>query len=347
MINRQNWLDVRDYLTHLDRRLGRDPQTIHKYWGYLRHLIEWADETPLPASHRLDPVLPLYLMSARNDGKSTPLSHTTQYKALTTIRLFYQFARTTWATRYQKILPDWVETLVPRSKPEPTLDEHRFYTLDEAKTIAAVSAETLREKRGQVAVCMLFLSGMRPDALASIPLQCVDLPNRRLLQYPSMGIRTKNDKAAITYLLDIPELFSIVQEWDARVRQMAPTSLWYAPIARDGIRLVETSRAIFGRASAIGEDIRVICDRAGVEYKSPHKLRHGHIVYARGFARNMEEVKAISQNVMHANAIITDQVYSALTTNQVQHVIRKLGSSPEMNKEELLRLIELLKVQLK
>lgn len=137
-----------------------------------------------------------------------------------------------------------------------------------------------------------------------------------------------------------------MQEWDTRVRHMAPTSLWYAPIARDGIRLVETSRAIFGRASAIGEDIRCICDRAGIEYKSPHKLRHGHIVYARGLARNMEEVKAISQNVMHANAIITDQVYSALTSNQVQNVILNLGASPELDKEELLRLIELLKVQM-
>ena len=346
MINRQNWLDVREYLTHLDRRLGRDPQTVHKYWGYLRHLIEWADETPLPASHRIDPVLPMYLMSARNDGKTTPLTHTTQYKALTTIRLFYQFARATWATRYQKILPDWVETLLPRSKPEPTLDEHRFYTLEEVKTIASVSTETLREERGRVAVCMLFLSGMRPDALASIPLQCVDLPNRRLLQIPSMGIRTKNDKAAITYLLDIPEVLTVVQRWDKCVRHMAPTSLWYPPIARDGVRLVETSRAIFGRASAIGDDIRCICDRAGVEYKSAHKLRHGHIVYARGLARNMEEVKAISQNVMHANAIITDQVYSALTSNQVQNVILNLGAQKQKDEADILRLIEILKAQL-
>lgn len=35
----------------------------------------------------------------------------------------------------------------------------------------------------------------------------------------------------------------------------------------------------------------------------------------------MQEVKAISQNVLHANAIITDQVYSALTNGQVQTAI--------------------------
>ena len=346
MINRQNWLDVRAYLDHLDHRLGRDPQTVHKYWGYLRHLIEWADEKPLTVAHRIDPVLPAYLMSARNDGRTNPLSHTTQYKALTTIRLFFQFACAAWSVRYQKIQPAWIETLQPRSKPEPSLEEHRFYTLDEVRAIAAVSAATLREERGQVAACLLFLSGMRPDALASIPRQCVDLPNRRLLQIPSMGIRTKNDKAAITYLLDIPDLFALVERWDRRVRRMAPTSLWYAPIALSGLHLKETTRAIVGRASAIGDDLRRICDRAGVEYKSPHKFRHGHIVYARGLASNMEEVKAISQNVMHANAIITDQVYSALTTNQVQSVITTLGTRKQNDQTELLRLIEMLKAQL-
>lgn len=87
---------------------------------------------------------------------------------------------------------------------------------------------------------------------------------------------------------------------------------------------------------------------ASVEYKSPHKFRHGHIVYARSLARNMEEVKAISQNVMHANSIITDQVYSALKTNQVQSVIFGLGTqNKKIDQAEILRLIDLLKDQLK
>ena len=76
MINRQNWMDARAYLTHLTR-LGRDPQTIRTYWNYLRHLIEWADETPLPKAHKIDPVLPVYLSTARNDGSSASLSYTT------------------------------------------------------------------------------------------------------------------------------------------------------------------------------------------------------------------------------------------------------------------------------
>jgi len=348
MINRQNWLDVRAYLTHLDKRLGRDPKTIAKYWNYLRHLIEWADGTPLPHAHRIiDPVFPLYLTTARNDSRSTPLSYSTSYKALMTTRLFYEYASKVWASRYKHVSGLWLETLVPRTKPDPTSEDLRFYTLDELRAIATVSTATLREERAQAGACMLFLSGMRPDSLASIPRQCVDLLNRRLMQKPNMGIRTKNKKSAITYLLDIPELMAVVQRWDAKVSHMAPNALWYSTLQAGGEHLRETSHAIEKRVSEVGEDIRQICARAGVEYKSPHKFRYGHIVYARSLARTVEEAKAVSQNVLHSTMITTDKIYANLTTNQVQNVILNLGTqTKKIDQAEVLRLIEMLKDQL-
>lgn len=60
----------------------------------------------------------------------------------------------------------------------------------------------------------------------------------------------------------------------------------------------------------------------------------------------MEEVKAISQNVMHANTIITDQVYSGLTTDQVRSVITNLGN-PRTEENALSQKIEELLVLLK
>jgi integrase len=347
MIHRQNWLDVRAYLTHLEKRLGRDPKTIAKYWNYLRHLIEWADNTPLPHAHRiLEPVFPLYLTTARNDSRSTPLSYTTSYKCLMTTRLFYEYSRNV-SVRYKNISGLWLETLVPHTKPDPTLEDHSFYSLEELRTIATVSVATLREERAQAGACMLFLSGMRPDTLASIPRQCVDLPNRRLLQKPSLGVRTKNKKSAITYLLNIPELMEVVQRWDAKVSHMAPHALWYTTLQAGGEDLRETSRAIPQRVSEVGEDIRQICTRAGIEYKSPHKFRHGHIVYARSLAKDMDDMKAISQNVLHANVVITDQVYAALTGKQSQDKISKLGAqNKKLDQTELIRLIELLRAQI-
>lgn len=345
MINRRNWLDTRAYLKHIERQGGKHPETIRKYRMQLRHLLEWADETPLERAREIDPVFPMYLVSARVDGKTAPLTYTTIYKTLATVRTFFQFARMEWTHRFRRLSENWVSLLQPAriSKPVPQLQEHRFYTIEEVRAIARVSTETLHEARGQVAACMLFLSGMRPDSLASLPIACVDLAERRLLQIPQMGIRTKNSKAAITYLLDVPELMDVVTAWDQRVRSFVPNALWYATLNNDASRLTETTTAIAGRASVIGDDIRLICKKAGVDYLSPHKFRHGHIVYARNLAQNMAQLKAISQNVMHSSVLITDQVYSALTDHQVRDVIAGLGQNAEKANTDLItQLTELL-----
>lgn len=226
-------------------------------------------------------------------------------------------------------------------------------TRAEVLALASVSVETLHEARAQAGAALLFLSGMRADTLASLPMQCIDLPNLRIYQIPSMGVRTKNNKAAITYLLNVPELLDVVRAWDNRLRQrsFAPNALWYAPLNHDGMEIYETSRAIQARHGIIRDDIEMLCKKLGVSYASPHKFRHGHIVYARSFASNMEEVKAISQNVMHANTIITDQIYSGLAADKVQSVITNLGAHAPQNQNpniaEILLLLEKLKDQLR
>ena len=350
MINRQNWLDIRAYLHHMDHRVGRHPATLHKYRTQLRHLLEWADATPFPQARNVDPAFPTYLITARNDGKASRLSYTTIYKTLITVRAYFQFARLEFPNRYRKISESWIELLRPSrlSKPSPQLQDHRFYTLDNVRRILDVSVETLHDRRAQVALAMLFLSGMRPDTLASLPINCVDLDHRRILQLPDRGVRTKNNKAAITYLLDIPELFEVIHAWQAQLDAAGVPSdcLWYATLNNDGTRLTATTRAIVGRVSVIGDDIRMICQKAGVEYLSPHKLRHGHIVHARNLARDMAQLKAISQNVMHASVVITDQVYAALTEDEVGNIISSLGTQPSP-KGELISQLTVLLEQLK
>lgn len=328
MIHRQNWLDVKAYLHHLDVQVNRDPSTVQKYRKQLRHLLEWADATPLPQARQLVPSFPRYLVKARADGKALPLNYSTIYKGLITVRTFLHWARLEWPQRYRSVLPSWIALLQPvrESTPAPVLQDHRFYTLEEVQQLLAVSTETLHEERAQVAAATLFLTGMRPDTLASISVACMDLAHHRILQIPQLGVRTKNNKAAITYLLPIPDLRAVIDAWHQRVQGLGPDGLWYAPLNSTGTHLLKSTRAIEGRVSQVGDDLRLLCARAGVTYKSPHKLRHGHVVYARNLARNMEEFKAISQNVMHSSVLVTDQVYSDLTNHQVQSVISGLGS---------------------
>lgn len=59
-------------------------------------------------------------------------------------------------------------------------------------------------------------------------------------------------------------------------------------------------------------------------YLYPHKVRHGHTVYALKRAHDMGQLKAISQNIMHASVVTTDQIYGRLINDDVQEIISSL-----------------------
>ena len=351
MIHRQNWLDVRHYLHYIERVRQNDPETVKRIRAHLRHLLEWADDTPLPKSRHVDPTFPAYLNlnTARADGQDKPLSPASIIKGLAFTRQYYAFARQEWPLRYRPISESWVATLQPsrdvRSSLSVQLPVEQLYTIEDVRKIAAVSTATLHEERAKVAVCLLFLSGMRADALASLPISCVHLATRSIDQFPLLGVRTKGRKAAITYLLEIPELLAVVAAWDARVRALPPSALWYSPLTSDGMQFKPTTQAYIGRNGTIERDVRLICERAGVDYLSPHKLRHGHVVYALRQARDMEDLKAISQNVMHSSVTITDGRYGNLLRSDVRNVITTLGTK-QNEQADLLRLLEELKQRL-
>lgn len=362
MIHRQNYLDVHAYLHYLDRK-QLDPSTIKRARGHLRHLLEWADETPLTKARAIDPSFPAYLAlpSARiaQPFNAPPperrLAPTSIIKCLANARQFFAYAHSEWALRYKQISASWIDLLQPprHLRAESRLPIREYWTLPQAQTVAAVATETLRQQRGQTAVALLYLSGMRAEALATLPIHCVDLPNRRILQLPEHGVKTKNRKAAITYLLPIPELIAVVKRWDRLVHaSMSPNALWYANLTSDGMSLIETNRARAQRSDAIEADVKIICDCAGLPYLSPHKLRHGHAVYGLKHARTPAELKAVSQNLMHASVGITDSIYANLITEDVRDIIASLQNktappnAEQPSRAEIMRQIETLLKQL-
>jgi len=349
MINRQNWLDIRSYLHYFEFVRQGDPETAKRYRSHLRHLLEWSDEESLTKARKLEnPTYPLYLASlsgARSDGREGPLAPATIVHVLSAARQFFGYAREIWPTRYHHITQSWIELLVPRrrSRQEAHLEEHKFYTLKDVLQIVSTETVTLRQERAKMAVAMLYLSGMRADALASLPAACVNLDAREIHQLPDRGVRTKNNKAAITYLLEIPELMEVLVQWNERLKQLPPDGLWYSNLSTDGMQLRHVSVAVKGRNLMIEHDVRLACEIAGLPYLSPHKLRHGHVVYAMKLARNMAELKAISQNVMHTSVTITDQVYARLTNKDTKTIIGRLGTAKSpVTTEKIDQLISML-----
>ena len=65
--------------------------------------------------------------------------------------------------------------------------------------------------------------------------------------------------------------------------------------------------------------------RVGLPYHSLHKFRHGNAVYSLKNARDISALKAVSQNLMHANLSITDGIYGIFSEEDIKAEIALLG----------------------
>lgn len=329
MIHRQNWLDVRAYINY-QLTIGQvNPKTADAQYFRLVHLLKWAQETPLPRAAKIKPSFPSYVENLRTaKGELYSAGHLAGiYK---TCRAMLMWAKYEYAARYKALELNWIKSVrASRGRSEQAeLQAREIYTLEDVLQLMAVPAETIPERRLRAAVAFLFLSGMRIGAFLTLPLECVDIAGLRVMQLPVRGVRTKNSKAAITYLYNIPELLEVVSEWDAFLRvHLTPDCFWYAHL--DPWGELTTAKPNSDRMSLrknFREELAVLCERAGMRYMSPHKFRHGNAVYGLKKARTPAQMKAISQNLMHSNTGITDGIYGRLVNDDVRDIITGLGT---------------------
>lgn len=342
MIERANYLAVREFFRFRLEVSQVDPRTEAVQRNRLKHLLTWAGPVDLssPKIETLRPTFPAYIAGLKPSGfgargeRFTPES---AKKIVDHARFFLEWARV-HLPAYKRVSPAWVDTLRPVRMERP-VKERQIVTLEIVRQLLRADWPTPRGMRAKAAAAFLFLSGMRATAFATMPLEAVDLERRTVRQLASLGVRTKNKKSAVTALLDIPDLVEACRPWHAYVRQSlaGEAGYWFAPFVRDfgGVDSGEAAcRIVSGRkrsstnnvASVLRKDIAELFTRAGLAYLSPHKFRHGHATYGLKLARDIADLKAVSQNLMHSNIGITDGIYAILSADDMQARIAALGS---------------------
>ena len=201
-----NRRDVQAFMEYREKVLQNDPATLRVRRHELNHLLLWADDRPFPDATSFDPTFPVYLLSARNDGKEIPLSPKSLNKICQTVRMFFTWSKREYPERYLTIHENWIQSIRPRraSGLQTQIKKRDFWPLEDVHKIARLPLDRLADQRDQAAICFLYLSGMRITAFATLPIGCVDIQARRIEQLPQKGVRTKNHKAAVTTLLPIP-----------------------------------------------------------------------------------------------------------------------------------------------
>ncbi len=330
MINRHNYHLAKQYLEYLDGVCQLDRGSLDRYWLHLKYLLLWVDEARLCQVVEIHPPFSSFLATAHLDGERGVHAPSTLKKIIQTAKRFFVWLKMTYPREYREVSMAWIEALRPPRSTEPAQDHH-FVTLEEVRAISQLVLEPhdLALRRDQAAAAMLFLSGMRAGAFSTLPIAAVDVSQRTIKQWSSLGVETKNGKSATTYLLDIPDLLAVVERWDTFVQsQLPPTAMWYTPVvSRWGEQVLSADPPGANRSLAVVKRIRHLFTVAGLPYQSPHKFRHGHAVYALQHAKTMADYKAISMNLMHEDIRVTDGIYAPLAGNEVQHRIASLTNS--------------------
>ncbi len=329
MIDRGNYLAVKEFLAFQADVMQRDPLTVRNDETWLKHLLQWLDDRAIKDAPDIRPVFPRYMLTVHHRQTGAPFSARFIKRVCEMARAFFGWLVQTYPKRYATITAAWIQTLQSPRLPDELRKEHQAVTLETVRKILAVPVEAgdLALQRDKAAAAFLFLSGCRATAFATLTMDCVNIAERTVKQLPTMGVKTKNRKAAITALLPIPDLLQAVGEWDAYLRaHLPPTAYWY-PVVRAsfGSQTLTDRRPGEKRNRNLARRIEHLFTLAGLPPMSPHKFRHGHAVYGLGQAKEVSDLKAVSQNLMHSNIGITDGIYAVLSDNELRDKIAQLG----------------------
>ncbi|HSF83591.1 MAG TPA: site-specific integrase [Anaerolineales bacterium] len=330
MVNRENYKLIKAHLKYLEEVEQLSTSSLQRNWFWLRHLLLWAGETLLNRAAVIRPAFPGYVSALCGRQGEASLAASSQKKINAAARRFFLWAKSMGYKGYTKIPNSWIVTLRP-SRFIPSSTEHVYVTFEEAILLAThpVDSQNLALRRDQAAAAMLYLSGARSSAFATLPIQAVNIPGRSINQWPELGVRTKNKKRGTTFLLPIPGLLDVVEEWDKLVRSKLPQDApWYATIKNHwGEQKLTATIPGENRNQMLSKRLRKLFNSASLPYKSAHKFRHGHAVYGLQHARTMADYKAISLNLMHHDIEITDSWYAPILSDEVK---KRIAGLPTM-----------------
>ena len=348
MINRENYLYQKKYLEFIENTKNRGPQTIRQAKSHTNHFLLWLDDVPIAKADKKDGSFPKHLAEHRqrknhNDDTSySGLHPTTQKKVLQTVKNFLQFLQLTEPDKMKSLPLIWIEAL----NPVPTVElppKHEFITHEEILIIAQfeVAPNNLRLKRAQAAACFLYASAARNGAFTSSPAKAIDLENLEYHQWPSHGVRTKNRVHKTTFLLNVPEILEPIKQWDKFINEnLPPEALWFASLDTNtfGNKNSLSTSTNFGknRSKLLNNDLKYLCEMVDLPYKSAHKYRHGHAVFALLNAKTMAQYKAISQNFMHKDIRVTDTEYAWFNDDEIKNQIMNLTFNSNRNNSDTL-----------
>ena len=193
------------------------------------------------------------------------------------------------------------------------------------------------DNRDKAMISMSFLTGMRPHALVSLPLECIDESKMVVYQNPNLGVQTKFSKYITSKIFNFDdELLSHLFNWirflkqkgfspfhplfpAAKTHRTSDELTFQNPTEVDNIFLKTTStiRKVFQERS------KAAC----LKYYPPRTFRHTTVYYALKFVKTGEELKALSQHFGHEDISTTLSIYGNIDEDRLLEILNGMDVS--------------------
>jgi len=209
------------------------------------------------------------------------------------------------------------------------------------KLVRSIEPRTEIDLRDRALISFAFLTGMRDQAIATLPLGCFSRTTMTINQDPRKGVQTKYSKHIPSVLFPFDqEMVKFVLDWAKHLEErgfgtedpLFPRSQADQGPDRSSFETATVVEPVkWHGAGPIREIFKKRSQMAGLTYFQPHTFRHLAIAKALEAGRTLEHLKAISQNFGHEHVATTLGSYANYPAEKLVAVIKSMDfqSAPE------------------
>lgn len=339
----------RKYLNWLQEAEGFSPKSITAVEKALWKYEEFTREADYSTfNHKIAEQFKKFLVTNKNKLSNRTLSLRSQYHILRHVRNFltwlsgqsgYKSRISTYDVQYLQLSKKDRRVATSASLP-------KYPTLEQIKQLCSFSVQTELDQRDRALIAFTALTGMRDQAIVTLPLGCFDQEKMLVQQLPSKGVQTKFSKDIYTTLFQVDEtLVSYFLKWYDYLKvqkhfglddPMFPnTELGFLSKDHHAFTPVGIGKSFWADTNPMRKIFQERSKQTSVPYYTPHKFRHFIINEAQKHITSIEQLKALSQNLGHENISTTFHGYGAIDTYRVNELVSSIDfSGMPQNREE-------------
>jgi integrase len=278
-----------------------------------------------------------HLVIQRSERTGAPLSKTTVYTTLTALKAFFMWLaeQPGYRSRISYSDTEYFNLNLKDTRVAKALREPHVPTLEQIHhVLRLMPAATEIELRDRALIAFTILTGARDGAIASLKLKHLDL-DRNLLEQDAREVRTKASKSFPTFFFPVGgDVRAIVADWIGYLRTKKlfgfDDPLFPASLVRVGpegqFQADGVDRRHWSNSGPIRKIFKEAFARAELPYFNPHSFSKTLAQLGQKTCRDIETMKAWSQNLGHEDLMTTFMSYGTLSRSQQADLIKSIQS---------------------